>query len=1500
MAGTSYTRQSTLTDGDTITASLFNDEYNQLVNAFAYAAAGTTGHQHDGGAGEGGNIEIIGDQDFKNKIIVDSTNNRWSVFVEVGGTAVEQVRIEDGVVYPVTDSDVDLGTDALRFKNAYIDSLTATGALTIGGTIEFAGLSGTGAVTVTNILDEDNMASDSATALVTQQSVKAYVDSQVTAQDLDLTDGTTSISIDLDSEALSVLGGTGVTSTASGNGVTLAIDSTVATLTGSQTLTNKTLTSPDIDGGTIDNAIIGGTTAAAGSFTTITASGEITANGGIALGDGDLATFGASDDLQIYHDGSVNRLDSVSSSLAIKAPQFIVQDAGGTKNMIWVPQGGSGYEVQLSHDGTTKLTTTATGIDVTGTVVADGLTVDGATTFNVGNTTGDGVVISGTDSGGSTAPDLVLYRDSSSPADGDNVGMLQFRGNTSTSASANYAAIFAAIDDVTDGTMDGSLSFSVTSSGNQAPSSGTVIMTLDSTGIDVTGNVSLPDNGKATFGSGDDLQIYHDGSNSYIQDQGLSGTGNLILAGADVEITTFGGSKYFQGSSNVARLYHTNNEKLATTATGIAVTGNASFADGGKATFGVSDDLQIFHNGSNSLIQESGTGNLNIQATNLMLEAFDGTNYAYFEDGGAATFYHSGDEKLATTSTGIDVTGTVVADKLAVTYGVAGSAAATITHSDVAEGYGLKIQAGGTGTSRYVLKANDGGNNSRFEVLATGDVSFYEDTGTTAKMVWDASAESLGIGTAPDAATVLHVQATEPQVLISDASNPLQRFMAFDVGLAADEDTHFITVDQADALAFGEKLNGNDRVIENEWMRITNAGLVGIGTDNPSQALHVKSTTSNPTGIGLQNSLRYYAVRSNNYSLVFSDETVSQERMRIDNSGNLGIGTSSPTSALTVGSGAVNGTAITLNSPFATNNYADLIFSSGGTTAYNARIRATVPGDGTRKLEFITAKDAAENTVLTLDGDKNALFSGSVGIGPSSPDTLLHLSGDATAILRLENTASSLVLNSVIGGIEFEKQDASGAGAGVAGSVTMISDNSTGAETALTFGTSSTARGNNAEAMRIDALGNVGIGTDSPASVLDVSGEAPTLTLRDSRTGGSWTAGTALGKLDFYTSDSTGIDAHSIASVGVVAGGANTASPDGELVFATGGYNAASQERMRISSDGSVGIGTDSPARTLEVNAGSTQVATVIGNTNGTRVRLTFKDANTTNDSQVGVGAEGNELIAHAGGAERMRIDNNGNLFVGKSNVTESTEGAELRADGWLKAIRSGDYASTLRRNDSDGGILEFNKDGTTVGSIGSEGGDALYIQSGTTSGSGLHFHPTNEHVLPAQNGDTADDTIDLGRASKRFKDLYLSGGVVFGDAGGSGSSSSNTLDSYEEGTWTPTLGGGATATGMTGTYTKVGRLVTAYLHLENSTISGTPDYIVSGLPFTSNNNRTPLSVTYYRTFNTACESLGGFVAGNTATMQFLGMVQGGNWAPSALTAGSTRYLFATAVYQAA
>ena len=98
MAGYSA-RQSSFTTGDTITAAHSNDEFNQVLAAFH----ATTGHSHDGTAGEGGPISTLRDADSNNKILVDTTNNHLEFYVEVSSSATQQLRIQDGAIVPITD-----------------------------------------------------------------------------------------------------------------------------------------------------------------------------------------------------------------------------------------------------------------------------------------------------------------------------------------------------------------------------------------------------------------------------------------------------------------------------------------------------------------------------------------------------------------------------------------------------------------------------------------------------------------------------------------------------------------------------------------------------------------------------------------------------------------------------------------------------------------------------------------------------------------------------------------------------------------------------------------------------------------------------------------------------------------------------------------------------------------------------------------------------------------------------------------------------------------------------------------------------------------------------------------------------------------------------------------------------------------------------------------------------------------------------------------------------
>jgi hypothetical protein len=174
-----YTRQSVadIIANAVIKAAPVNAEFNALRDAFS----ASIGHKHDGTAAEGVYVPLIADLDANNKVVVDTANNRISVFVEVGGSPVEQLRIQDGVIVPVTDNDIDLGTSSLEFKNLFIDgtakidTLTVDENATIAGTLNVTGLSTLATADINGGTIDGTVIGGSSAAAITGTNVTATV-----------------------------------------------------------------------------------------------------------------------------------------------------------------------------------------------------------------------------------------------------------------------------------------------------------------------------------------------------------------------------------------------------------------------------------------------------------------------------------------------------------------------------------------------------------------------------------------------------------------------------------------------------------------------------------------------------------------------------------------------------------------------------------------------------------------------------------------------------------------------------------------------------------------------------------------------------------------------------------------------------------------------------------------------------------------------------------------------------------------------------------------------------------------------------------------------------------------------------------------------------------------------------------------------------------------------------------------------------------------------------
>jgi len=255
------------------------------------------------------------------------------------------------------------------------------------------------------------------------------------------------------------------------------------------------------------------------------------------------------------------------------------------------------------------------------------------------------------------------------------------------------------------------------------------------------------------------------------------------------------------------------------------------------------------------------------------------------------------------------------------------------------------------------------------------------------------------------------------------------------------------------------------------------------------------------------------------------------------------------------------------------------------------------------------------------------------------------------------------------------------------------------------------------------------------------------------------------------------------------------------------------------STNNRVGVGTSSPSRQLHINDASESNIRLQGSSDYAELRV--KDAD-------------NAFSFHFGGAERMRIDSVGRVLIGGTSTApgfgNTVTGLNLSNDGRFFASVTSESHS-LNRNSADGDILQFRKDGSTVGSIGNN--TDFYIAS--SDGTGLRF--TNSQILPSdESGNLQNTSRDLGASGSQFRDLYLSGGVNFGTTGGT--VTGKTLDDYEEGSWTPYWGGSGsdptvTYTEQIGTYTKVGRIVHATIRLVTSAYSGGSGSLrIKGLPF--------------------------------------------------------------------
>jgi hypothetical protein len=632
--------------------------------------------------------------------------------------------------------------------------------------------------------------------------------------------------------------------------------------------------------------------------------------------------------------------------------------------------------------------------------------------------------------------------------------------------------------------------------------------------------INFADNKKAIFGTGSDLQIYSDGTNSFINEHGA---GHLYIQATNLRFKSLAGENFMAlNEDGAVTSYYDNAIKLATTSTGIDVTGNV---ESDSVTIGVGAVATTEKLRVNGTVLTLG-GSVSTPAIGIG----DTNTGVYAPTAGQLGWTVNGTQRLFLDSTGIDVTGTATMDGLTVATtgnitldsGTGEAHGVTLSHKgSYAEVNGIEFAQGsttyGNNQIKFLNMNSTGSVVETMRISGGGDISFYDDTGTSQALFWDASEESLGIGTTSPSANldVFNGFGGAPAARFWSNEQTVQNLVGFQIytnqsgGFVDSTLVYGNTVNSY--LAFGHH-NGTTYT---ERMRIDSSGRLLIGRNASASNANADDlqigNTSGTHGLSIlsqNNSVGaiYFADNDNNDAGTITYDhsgnalrfnTNRTERLRIDSSGNVGIGTSSPNWKLHVATNAgfiaeFQNTAGANHRPVKwTDNSGATVGTLGADFTADEFILQAV----SKPLIFGTGTNGVERARIDA--------SGNVGIGTTTPIGALDVSGTTNAHTTVAMGPSTAATDKEIY-LDLYRSNSSNvrqkigvlrSGIPIAGirGAELWSYQTLGLETANSSVGHIVFKPKGTEMMRIDATGNVGIGTTSPfttggASKLTVAG----------------------------------------------------------------------------------------------------------------------------------------------------------------------------------------------------------------------------------------------------------------------------------------------------------------------------------------------------------------------------------------------------------------------------